>query len=266
MHLFNQMIILSAALGVMALPIAHPEVTKSDLLQQKAGYALQSVGQGLGAVGKGLEAYGKPSTKTAGSAAPSSPKSPAHTAPLIPAPAHPSRPPPPIPAPAHPSRSPPPIPAPAHPSRPPPPIPAPAHPTRPPPPIPGSAGAHASSHKKREAEPAPPVTGSELRAAGKVGNTGAKLAVKDSRKTATKVGKALEMADKATQSLAYTLQSAGHPSHKKRDVNSVKKKVESHLPKAITNMSPATKKKVVDGAKIAGQVALTAAPLLLLKQ
>jgi hypothetical protein len=204
MHFINNVLIL-AACGSLVSAVPVPADSKSDLLKQKAGYALQSVGQGLGAASKALSWYaGKKS---------SAPAAPVH------------------------HDAPPQLP-----------------PHTPLPPL---------SMRKREAEAEPffKITSGEVKA----GEAGAKVAVKDSRKIAGVLSKGLAVADSATQSLAYSLQSAGHPTHNKRSISDkahqAVQTVKDHLPKLNANQ----KKEFKEGAKVAGQVAMTAGPLLFLK-
>jgi hypothetical protein len=251
---FVQNVFLLTACGslVAALPIAKPDLSMSDLVKQKVAYGFQSFGQGLGGVSKALSIYAGGGKKSA------APRAPAHTEPET------------------------------H-------TPPPTHPPTPPPQIPAQTLPGPITLRKREAEaepiPFPPVTGGEIRAgeaivgegvragetvgrdAARAGPAITRAASKDSRKTAGAASKLLATADSAFQSMGYAIQAAGHPLHQKRTftdtvqsgyhsgVSGVRTGVQA-VKEQYNKMSDTHKSEL----KTAGQVALTAAPFIFMKE
>jgi hypothetical protein len=114
---------------------------------------------------------------------------------------------------------------------------------------------------KREAEamPEPMLTSGEIhgaeRGAAALARSGTvktieEGGVKGFRKVAGVVGKVASVTQSGLDTAAQAMQASGHPSHKKRSL---------HLP----HLTPNTKKNIEKGVKIAGEVAMTAAPLFL---
>jgi hypothetical protein len=123
-------------------------------------------------------------------------------------------------------------------------------------------------HIKREAEPAEPVTTGEIKTAEKgaeavahstVFKAAAKEGGTDFGRVAGWVGRGATIAQAGLDTATQALQANGHPApHKKRGI---------HIPHvSMPNISPATEKKIWNGAKEVGQAALPLAPLLFAKE